>query len=102
MQRRDLKSFKAGSWIQRLEYKSFSPTEITVQWRVDDPEIQQLLSKADRYIGRLDAFSDLIPDVGFFIKMHITKEAIVSSKIEGTQTTFQEALLFSVMRHPKS
>jgi Fic family protein len=93
MQLKDIKDFKAGKWIQRLDYKSFSPSEITLQWMITNPELQNLLSKADRFIGRLDAFSDLIPDIDFFIKMHITKEATVSSRIEGTQTSFQEALV---------
>jgi Fic family protein len=89
----DLKDFKAGKWIKRLEYQSFSPEKINVQWLISDPALQTLLSKADRNLGKLDAYSDLIPDIDFFIKMHITKEATVSSKIEGTQTSFQEALV---------
>ncbi|MEX2569504.1 MAG: Fic/DOC family N-terminal domain-containing protein [Cyclobacteriaceae bacterium] len=93
MQLKDIRDFEAGKWIQRLEYKSFIPSEITLQWMVTNPELQNLLSKADRFIGRLDAFSDLIPDIDFFIKMHITKEATMSSRIEGTQTSFQEALV---------
>jgi Fic family protein len=90
---KELKDFKAGKWIKRLEYRSFSPEKINHEWLINDPALQTLLSRADRNLGRLDAFSDLIPDIDFFIKMHITKEATVSSKIEGTQTSFQEALV---------
>ncbi|MDP2041846.1 MAG: Fic family protein [Algoriphagus sp.] len=90
---KDLKEFKAGKWIKRLEYQSFSPEKINEEWLIADPALMTLLSKADRNLGKLDAFSDLIPDIDFFIKMHITKEATVSSKIEGTQTSFQEALV---------
>lgn len=90
---KELKDFKAGKWIKRLEYQSFSPEKINEEWLITDPALLTLLSKADRNLGRLDAFSDLIPDIDFFIKMHITKEATVSSKIEGTQTSFQEALV---------
>ena len=92
MQTIDIQHFKAGKWVQRFEYKSFTPNPICVQWLITLPEILQLMSEADRYIGRLDAFADLVPDIDFFIKMHITKEATVSSKIEGTQTSFKEAL----------
>ncbi len=88
----DIQKFKAGRWIQRFEYKSFTPNAVCVQWLVNSPDILQLMSEADRYLGRLDAYADLIPDVDFFIMMHITKEATVSSKIEGTQTSFKEAL----------
>jgi Fic family protein len=90
---KELKDFKVGKWIKRLEYRSFSPEKINHEWLINDPALQTLLSRADRNLGRLDAFSDLIPDIDFFIKMHITKEATVSSKIEGTQTSFQEALV---------
>ncbi len=92
-QTKNIEDFEAGSWVQRLEYKSFSPNKISLQWLVNNPDIQNLLSEADRQLGRLDAFSELIPDIDFFIKMHIVKEATVSSKIEGTQTSFEEALI---------
>lgn len=93
MQTRDTKSFKAGKWVQRIEYKSFTPEKICFQWLVSDVKLQVLLGEADRLLGKLDAFSTLVPDVAYFIKMHITKEATVSSKIEGTQTSFREALV---------
>ena len=92
-QTKNIEDFEAGNWVQRLEYKSFSPNKISLQWLVSNPDIQSLLSEANRQLGRLDAFSELIPDIDFFIKMHIVKEATVSSKIEGTQTTFEEALI---------
>ncbi len=93
MQKKDIDQFKAGTWIQRFEYKSFTPEKIFLQWILSDSALQTLLSEADRQLGKLDAFSELVPDVNFFIKMHITKEATVSSKIEGTQTSFEEALI---------
>lgn len=93
MQIRDIKDFKAGKWKQMLEYKSFVPEKVNIQWLTTNIKIQSLLSKADRELGRLDAFSTLIPDVDYFIKMHIAKEATVSSKIEGTNTSFEEALI---------
>lgn len=92
---RRLEDFTSGEWVQRLEYKSFRPCTIHHQWIIDDPQMQILLEEANRSLGRLDAFSELVPDVDYFIKMHVTKEATVSSKIEGTQTSFQEALIDS-------
>lgn len=56
-------------------------------------EIVTLLSRADRMLGRLDMYSEHIPNVDIFISMHIMKEATQSSKIEGTQTKMEEALM---------
>lgn len=88
-----MKSFKSGTYISQGTYKSFQPNLINKQWLLDEMEIIDLLSKADRHLGRLDMYSEHIPDVDLFISMHVLKEATQSSKIEGTQTNMEEALL---------
>ena len=89
----NLDDYKAGVYKQQYQYKSFSPEPINHVWVISDIEIQSLLSEADRALGELNAFSQLVPDVDFFIRMHITKEATKSSRIEGTQTNMEEALM---------
>jgi Fic family protein len=89
----DLRNYKSGQYKPQYEYKSFSPEPINHSWEIADGEVQSLLSEADRALGQLNAFSQLVPDVEFFIRMHITKEATQSSRIEGTRTNMEEALL---------
>ncbi len=89
----DINDFKAGKYIKQLEYSSFLPERIYKEWQISSPKINHLLSEANRLLGELNAFSQLIPDVDFFIKMHISKEATTSSRIEGTKTNMEEALL---------
>jgi len=88
----NISSFISGKLAQRLQYKSFEPTLIHTQWHLDNDAVALLLSQADQKLGELNAFSQLIPDVDFFIKMHVLKEGTKSSKIEGTQTNIDEAV----------
>ncbi len=88
----NISSFKSGKLQQRLEYKSFEPTLINEEWHLDNDAVALLLSQADQKLGELNAFSQLIPDVDFFIKMHVVKEGTKSSRIEGTQTNIDEAI----------
>lgn len=87
-----MKDFIAGTYISQGSYKSFQPTLINRQWNLDNMEVIQLQSKADRDLGRLDMYSNYIPNIDLFISMHVLKEATQSSKIEGTQTNIEEAL----------
>ncbi len=88
-----MKNFQAGKYLQQDHYKSFQPNLITRGWSLDNMELIQLLGQADRELGRLDMYSEYIPNVDLFIKMHVLKEATQSSKIEGTQTRIEDALL---------
>ena len=87
----DLSAYHAGQYEPQLQYRSFLPTPINHDWVIADPQLQQLLGQADRALGELNAFAQLIPDIDFFIRMYVAKEATQSSRIEGTQTNIEDA-----------
>ena len=89
----DTGKFKAGTLKKQFGYNSFSPEPVNHDWLVNHAKISSLLSAVDRKLGELNAFSMLIPDVDFFIHMHMIKEATTSSRIEGTKTGIDEAVL---------
>jgi len=88
-----MKNFNSGTYIKQGSYKSFQPENLNRPWVIDNMEVLELLGKADRHLGRLDMYSEYIPNIDLFINMHVFKEATQSSKIEGTQTNIEEALL---------
>lgn len=88
-----MKNFISGQSVKQGSYRSFQPEKIHRAWKVEDMELLNLLSQADRQLGRLDMYSEYIPNIDLFISMHVLKEATKSSKIEGTKTNIEEALL---------
>ena len=94
-------TFQAGVWRRRYQYKSFEPVLINQQWSWEDPTINTLLETANRALGELNAFSLIVPDIDLFIEMHVVKEAQTSSRIEGTQTGIDEALMSEEQIHPE-
>lgn len=88
-----MKNFIAGVYKQQYEYKSFLPSSIAnldFDWKSD--KTIQMLTDATRHLGELNASSEFVPDINFFIEMHVIKEAITSSRIEGTKTEIDEAI----------
>lgn len=88
-----LEAFKSGEYRQQYQYRSFSPAPVNHGWSWDDGRVGTLLEQATKALGELNAFSLIVPDVDLFIEMHIVKEANQSSRIEGTQTQMDEAVM---------
>ncbi len=89
----DIKEFKAGSYKKGYKYQYFMPEKINHPFFWTDTVINELLEKASLKLGELNSFSRFVPDTDMFIMMHIFKEAVVSSRIEGTHTNIEEALV---------
>lgn len=88
-----LDKFVAGRWEKGTAYKYFVPSPINDQWEWKNADLNTLLEKASIKLGELNSFARLIPNIDLFIHLHVTKEAVISSRIEGTQTKIDEALL---------
>ena len=88
-----IESFNSGHFERGIEYKYFVPNKINDTWSWNTLEINQLLEKAAAKLGALNSFSHLVPNIDLFILLHVTKEAVCSSRIEGTRTNIDEALL---------
>lgn len=89
-----MKDFKAGKTTRTPQgYTAFMPERINRAYRLDDPVIQGLVEQATLKLGALDAFGELVPNIRHFIRLHVVKEATVSSKIEGTHTNMEEVLM---------
>jgi Fic family protein len=86
------------------KYESFlawvpSPLPPTPPLQLDD-DMCDLMEKANRALGRLDGVTSLLPDTHLFTYFYVRKEAVVSSQIEGTQSSLQELLLFEMDEAP--
>lgn len=90
---KEIEKYRAGHFEKGFGYKFFVPELINDEWSWRTPVINKLLEKAAIKLGELNSFSRLVPNIDLFILLHVTKEAVVSSRIEGTRTKMDEALL---------
>ena len=92
----DTHQYRAGRYVQQPGgYRAFIPKKLPPEPALNlDPRMQVLLSEADRAIGRLDAATELLPNPDLFVMMYVRKEAVDSSRIEGTQASLTDLLEF--------
>lgn len=88
-----VENFVAGKYLKQYQYECFVPETINRPWTWEDAKVNTLLEQARGALAELNAFSFIVPDVDLFTQMHIIKEANQSSKIEGTETSLDEALM---------
>jgi len=89
----ELEQFHAGHDEKGYGYRFFIPEPIDREWVWKTSMVNRLLEKAASRLGELNSFARLVPNIDLFIQLHVTKEAVVSSRIEGTQTRMDEAIL---------
>lgn len=86
---------RAGTFVNNMSgvasYKSFQPAPLPPEIKVDT-RMMDLLAAAIRNLNQLDVSSQLIPNTDLFVSMYVRKEALISSRIEGTQCTLDDIL----------
>lgn len=83
---------RAGRYtLQPGGYRAFVPALLPPSPPIDiTAEMQVLLSQADRGLGRLDGSVQTLPNADLFVAMYVRKEAVLSSQIEGTQSSLAD------------
>jgi len=80
--------------------RAFIPPGLPPNPPVELAGLYQHLDRANQALGRLDGLTTLLPDTKFFLYLYIQKEALLSSQIEGTQSSFSDLLLFESDAEP--
>jgi Fic family protein len=81
-------------------YKAYIPSDLPPEPPLELESLYPLLDQANIALGRLDGMSTLLPDPALFLYMYIRKEAVVSSQIEGTQSSLSDLLMFENVNAP--
>jgi Fic family protein len=92
---------KTGHYVSSIaggeNVRAYVPDPLPPDPPIQIHELLSRLSAADHAIGRLDGISILLPDKNLFLYMYVRKEAVLSSQIEGTQSTLDDLLLFETL-----
>jgi Fic family protein len=89
---------RLGSYVSRSTagetYKSYVPATLPPQPPIDMERLYKSLDQAMKALGGIDALAKLLPDISLFLYMYVRKEALMSSQLEGTQSSLSDLLLF--------
>lgn len=80
--------------------RSYVPPPLPPVPAVGMGQLQLLLEQANQALGRLDGFTSVLPDLSLFLYAYVRKEALLSSQIEGTQSSFSDLVLFENSEAP--
>lgn len=89
---------RTGEYLPQIGgYRAFVPRPLPPEPPIQlDSELTRLLSEADRALGRLDGVASVLPNPNLFVAMYVRQEAVLSSQIEGTQSTLEDVLQFEL------
>jgi len=87
----DIKKFNAGKWLKVDQYKCFVPEEINHRWLISDTKMHRKIESVSLHLGELNSFARFVPNIELFIQSYVMKEAVTSSRIEGTNTNIELA-----------
>jgi len=98
---------RLGKYYQSAEfdgesYRAYIPVPLPPEPPLDMARLYPLLDKANTALGRLDGMSMILPNAGLFLYMYVRKEAVLSSQIEGTQSSLSDLLMFEFDQAPGS
>jgi len=92
------KKQRIGQYIRNSKagevYQTYIPSNLPPEPPLDLTDLYALLDAANIALGRLDGMSMLLPDPSLFLYMYVRKEAVLSSQIEGTQSSLSDLLMF--------
>lgn len=92
-----MKRGEQGTWVKRTEieaHRAFLPAPLPPRPPVETSAFASLVERANRALGRLDGVSTMLPDRRLFLYFYVRKEAVLSSQIEGTQSSLSDLLLY--------
>lgn len=88
---------RAGRYLRQSSgYRAFIPADLPPSPGIDLAQLTDILSNADRAIGRLDGVSATLPNPDLFVAMYVRRESVLSSQIEGTQSSMDDVLAFEL------
>ncbi len=92
--------FINSSAVAGEQYQAYLPSPLPPEPPIDIAMLYPLLDQANTALGRLDGMSMILPDQSLFLYMYIRKEAVLSSQIEGTQSSLSDLLLYETAEAP--
>lgn len=87
-----IEDYISGHYEDGYRYRYFVPSKINHEWTWADSSLSVLLERASLKLGELNSLAGFVPSIDLFIHLHIIKESVISSKIEGTKTEIDEAV----------